>query len=74
RWIPRYNGVTSRHYMTVSGINDNVTPMVMRSVDPHHLASYYGIRWETVGSTTASGLCRAVYNADLDGTNRVMAW
>lgn len=74
RWIPRYNGAACRHYMTVSGINDTVSPIRMRSVDPHYLSSYYGIRWENVGSTSTNGLCRAVYRADLDGTNKVMAW
>ncbi|MDP2183701.1 MAG: C39 family peptidase [Actinomycetota bacterium] len=74
RRISRYNGVASRHYMTVSGIDDRVAPMRMRSVDPHYLSSYYGVRWENVGSTSTNGLCRAVYQADLDGTNKVMAW
>jgi len=74
KYIPRYNGVASRHYMTISGINDNVRPMQMRSVDPHYSSSYYGIRWENVGSTTTNGLCRACYQADLAGTNRAMAW
>jgi hypothetical protein len=74
KYIPRYKGVASRHYMTVSGINDNVSPMQMRSVDPHYNSAYYGIRWENVGSTTTNGLCRACYEADLAGSNRAMAW
>lgn len=74
KYIPRYNGVTSRHYMTVSGINDNVSPMQMRSVDPHYSSAYYGVRWENVGSTSANGLCRACYEADLAGSNKAMAW
>jgi len=74
KYIPRYNKAASRHYMTVSGINDNVSPMQMRSVDPHYSSAYYGVRWENVGSTTTNGLCRACYEADLAGSNKVMAW
>jgi len=74
KYIPRYNGVSSRHYMTVSGINDNVSPMQMRSVDPHYSSAYYGVRWENVGSTSTNGLCKACYEADRAGSNRVMAW
>jgi chaperonin GroEL len=73
-YIPRYNGVASRHYMTISGINDTVSPMKMRSADPHYNSAYYGIRWENVGSTTINGLCRACYQADLGGSNKAMAW
>lgn len=73
-YIPRYNGHASRHYMTVSGINDNVSPMVMRDVDPNYNSSYYGVYWDRVGSTTSDGLCRAVYQADLAGSNMAMAW
>ena len=74
KYIPRYKGVASRHYMTVSGINDNVSPMQMRSVDPHYSSAYYGVRWENVGSTSTNGLCRACYEADLAGSNKAMAW
>ncbi|NTW28346.1 MAG: hypothetical protein HGA39_03145 [Coriobacteriia bacterium] len=74
KYIPRYNGVSARHYMTISGINDTVSPMKMRSVDPHYNSAYYGIRWENVGSTTVNGLCRACYEADVRGTNKAMAW
>ena len=74
RRIDRYKGTSSRHYMTVNGIDDRTSPMKMRSVDPHYNSAYYGARWENVGSTTVNGLCRATYQADLDGSNRVMAW
>lgn len=74
KYIPRYNSVSSRHYMTISGINDNVSPMQMRSVDPHYKSAYYGVRWENVGSTSSNGLCKACYEADRAGANRVMAW
>ncbi len=73
-FIPRYNGSASRHYMTVSGIDDRTAPMTMRSVDPHYNSSYYGVRWEGVGTTSANGLCRACYEADRAGTNKAMAW
>jgi len=74
KYIPRYNKVASRHYMTVSGINDDASPMQMRSVDPHYSSAYYGVRWENVGSTTTNGLCRACYEADVAGSNKAMAW
>ena len=74
RYIPRYRGVASRHYMTISGINDNVSPMQMRSADPHYNSAYYGVRWENVGSTSTNGLCKACYEADLAGSNKAMAW
>ena len=74
KYIPRYNGASSRHYMTVSGINDNASPMQMRSVDPNYNSAYYGVRWENVGSTSANGLCRACYEADRAGSNKAMAW
>jgi len=73
-YIPRYGGTSSRHYMTVSGIDDRTSPMRMRSVDPHYSAAYYGTRWEGVGTTSTNGLCRACYQADLAGTNKAMAW
>lgn len=72
--IPRYNGHPSRHYMSISGIDDTVSPMIMRSVDPNNNSAYYGVYWDPVGSTTVNGLCRACYQADLDGTNLAMAW
>jgi len=74
KYIPRYNGASLRHYMTMSGINDNVSPMQMRSVDPNYNSAYYGVRWENVGSTSANGLCKACYEADRAGTNKAMAW
>ncbi len=72
--IPRYWGHVSRHYMSISGINDNVSPMVMRSVDPNSNIAYYGIYWDAVGATNVNGLFRACLQADLDGTNMAMAW
>lgn len=72
--IPRYAGRASRHYMTISGIDDRTTTRKMRSVDPNYNSAYYGVYWDVVGSTTVNGLCRATYQADLDGTNLVMCW
>lgn len=72
--IPRYGGHRSRHYMTISGIDDTTATRKMRSVDPHYNSAYRGIYWDPVGSTTVNSLCRACYQADLDGTNLVMCW
>jgi hypothetical protein len=74
KYIPRYAGHSSRHYMTISGIDDRTSPMKMRSVDPNITSKYYGIQWDNVGTTRNNGLCRACYQADLGGTNRAMAW
>lgn len=74
-FLARYGTVSSRHYMNISGIDDRTAPMQMRSVDPHFNSAYYGVRWESVGTTTTSkGLCRATHEADLEGSNKVMAW
>jgi hypothetical protein len=72
--IPRYNGHASRHYMSVSGINDLGTTVTMRSVDPNSNSLYRGVYWDAMGSQTTNGLCRACYQADVDGTNMAMAW
>jgi hypothetical protein len=72
--IPRYNGHASRHYMSVSGINDLNTTIKMRSVDPNSNALYRGVYWDPMGSQTANGLCRATYQADVDGSNMAMCW
>ena len=72
--ITRYGGHASRHYMSVSGINDTAASVSMRSVDPNYSSAYYGTFWDPMGSTTANGLCRACYQADVDGTNMAMCW
>jgi hypothetical protein len=72
--IPRYNGHASRHYMSVSGINDLNATITMRSVDPNSNALYRGVYWDAMGSQTSNGLCRATYQADLDGSNMAMCW
>lgn len=72
--ITRYNGHVARHYMSVSGINDTTSTIRMRSVDPNYNSAYYGVYWDAMGSTTANGLCRACYQADIDGTNLAMCW
>ena len=72
--IPRYNGHSSRHYMSVSGINDLGTAVTMRSVDPNPSSAYRGVFWDPMGSQTSNGLCRACYQADVDGSNMAMCW
>ncbi len=72
--IPRYNGHVSRHYMSVSGINDTASAVTMRSVDPNYNSSYRGVYWDAMGSQTSNGLCRACYQADVDGSNMAMCW
>lgn len=72
--IPRYNGHASRHYMSVSGINDLGSAVTMRSVDPNYNALYRGVYWDPMGSQTSNGLCRACYQADVDGSNMAMCW
>ena len=72
--IPRYNGHASRHYLSVSGINDLGTTVTMRSVDPNSNSLYRGVYWDAMGSQTVNGLCRACYQADLDGSNMAMCW
>jgi hypothetical protein len=72
--IPRYNGHASRHYMSVSGINDMGASVTMRSVDPNPNALYRGVYWDAMGSPTSNGLCRACYQADVDGSNMAMCW
>jgi hypothetical protein len=72
--IPRYNGHASRHYMSVSGINDLGSSVTMRSVDPNSNSLYRGVYWDPMGSQTTNGLCRACYQADLDGSNMAMCW
>jgi len=74
RRIRRYEGHPSRHYMSVSGINDLSTPIKMRSVDPNYNPKYRGVFWDEMGSTTSDGLCRACYQADVDGSNMAMCW
>jgi hypothetical protein len=72
--IPRYNGHASRHYLSISGINDLGTTVTMRSVDPNSSSLYRGVYWDAMGSQTVNGLCRACYQADLDGSNMAMCW
>ncbi len=72
--IPRYNGHSSRHYMSVSGINDLNSAVTMRSVDPNFNSLYRGVYWDPMGSQSSNGLCRATYQADVDGSNMAMCW
>lgn len=72
QYIPRYNGHASRHYNTVSG--HSINQGVIRTVDPNNNSAYQGIYWDPIGSTTANGIFKAVYNADLHGSNYVMIY
>jgi hypothetical protein len=72
--IPRYSGHSSRHYMSVSGIDDTGSSVKMRSVDPNPNAAYRGVYWDPMGSQSSNGLCRACYQADVDGSNMAMCW
>ena len=74
QYIPRYEGRSSRHYMSVSGIDDRTSTIRMRSVDPNYDSRYRGIFWDRMGSTSSDGLCRACYKADVDGSNMAMCW
>jgi hypothetical protein len=60
--------------MSVSGINDLNATITMRSVDPNSNALYRGVYWDAMGSATSNGLCRATYQADVDGSNMAMCW
>ena len=73
-YVTRYGGHSSRHYMTVSGIDDRYVPVRMRDVDPNWSAVYRGTYWDAVGCTQHNGLCRGCYQADLAGNNLAMAW
>lgn len=76
RYLHRYKseGKYIRHYVTISGYDDSSNPVKMRTVDPNYDDRFLGIWWDPVGCTEADGVFRAVYNADLEGTNKVMAW
>ncbi|MHB8761424.1 MAG: C39 family peptidase [Coriobacteriia bacterium] len=72
--LSRCRGHSSRHYVTISGIDDRSVPVRMRDVDPNWRVAYRGIYWDDVGCTTYNGLFRACYQADLEGSNLAMAW
>jgi len=74
RRITRYQGHSSRHYMSVSGIDDRSDRVMMRSVDPNYDPTYRGVFWDPMGSTSSNGLYRACYQADVDGSNMAMCW
>lgn len=72
--LTRYRGHASRHYVSVSGIDDRSTPVRMLDVDPNWNSAYRGTYWDSVGCTLHDGLCRACYYADIAGSNLAMAW
>lgn len=74
--LPRYNGKTGRHYITVSAYSyDYATgEKRIRNVDPDWRAKYGGYHWDPIGSETENGLFRAVSQADRDTSNKVMLY
>lgn len=73
-YVTRYTGHSSRHYVTVNGIDDRSLPVRMRDVDPNWNPAYRGTYWDAVGCTQHNGLCRGCYRADIAGSNLAMAW
>ena len=76
QYLTYYKGKQLRHYVTVSGYSyEKATGKKMiRIVDPNYDTNYYGTHWEALGSTKENGVFRAVYNADLNGSNMAMAY
>lgn len=74
KYIPRYSGAQFRHYMSIKGLDDRTAPVRVATVDPHYDSKYYGIYWDQMGCTVHNGVCRACYQADVNGSNRAMAW
>ncbi|GIO14469.1 hypothetical protein J19TS2_40240 [Cohnella xylanilytica] len=77
KFLPRYGGKSIRHYNTVSGYDDtssSPSSYLMRLHDPNDDSDYYGTYWDPVGSKTANGVFKAVYEADKQGTNMAMSW
>jgi len=74
RYIPRYEGRSSRHYISISGYDERATVVKMRSVDPHWDSRFFGAHWDPVGTSTTRGLFRACLEADRAGTNMAMVW
>lgn len=75
-YLPRYNDKSIRHYNTVSGYTYEYSSgnKEVRMVDPHYSSTYRGAFWDPLGSTTVDGVGRAVYKADLEGSNYVMLY
>lgn len=76
QYIPRYAGKALRHYVTVSSYAYEYATGAkdLKTVDPNYMTAYYGAYWDPMGSTTANGVFRAVYNADLHGSNYAMTY
>ena len=74
--ITRYGTRDIRHYVTLSGIDDRPSTgaVMMRSVDPNYVDEYCGVYWERAGCKTTNGIFKAVWNADLNGSNAAMCW
>lgn len=75
-YLPRYNGKSIRHYNTISAYSHEYATgsKSIRTVDPHYSNTYYGVHWDSMGSTTRNGVVRAVYKADVEGSNYVMLY
>lgn len=76
KYLPRYNGVSIRHYNTVSAYSYETATgkKQIKMVDPHYNTAYYGVSWNPLGSQTVNGVFRAVYEADKAGSNMAMAY
>ncbi|MBO2946096.1 hypothetical protein JJQ72_19145 [Paenibacillus sp. F411] len=51
-----------------------MTKYIEQDVDPHNNNQYLGTFWDPMGSGSSNGVFRAVYNADLNGTNKAMVY
>jgi hypothetical protein len=76
KYLPRYGGKSLRHYNTVIGYGRdfNTGSKQLKLADPNFNEAYFGVYWDDFGSTTTNGVFRAVYQADLEGTNKVMIY
>lgn len=76
KYLPRYAGESIRHYNTVSGYSHDASTgaKTIRTVDPHYNDYKRGIYWDPMGSTTSNGVVKAVYYADIAGSNYAMIY
>lgn len=76
RYLPRYKGHYVRHYNTTSAYAYEYASgsKELKDLDPHYSDTYYGAHWDPMGSTTSNGIFRAVYMADVNGSNYAMVY
>lgn len=76
KYLERYSGLELRHYNTVGAYSHEYATnnKRIRMVDPHYDAIYRGTHWDELGTTVSNGVVRAVYEADLQGSNYVMCY